>query len=183
MSHVASVKTKPGEPFIVSLNAVRAAAERIGLEVLEQSHYTWYNTHVGDYPVPAGWQANQLGNNATLVLRVKEPKRTELREKNKQEPYDLAVVEDKLNPGSYTLMYDFFMGGFGLDSVIGSPVQDAKTRKITTLAPKFVQAYRMELDRITAKELGEEIEFKEQKDGSWVSYTIPSKERLREAVS
>lgn len=179
MSHVAQFETEPGKPLITDLNAVKLAAKNLGLDVREDNKYRWYGHHVGDYPLPPGWTKHDMGKNAVLVLSPSEEKCKELGI-NKNTVYELGIVPDKNNEGCYVPMYDFFAKGQGLDKLIGSPVFDPKNRGICKqVAPTFVQHYRMCCDALTAKEQGDEIEFEEQKDGSWVSHTYPNEERLR----
>jgi hypothetical protein len=95
-------------------------------------------------------------------------------------PYELAIVPHPDNPETYTVMYDFIGGGYGLEEFIGKPVNpDRKTGHADMLAPKLVQHYRMCADAISAAEAEDSIEFEEQPDGSWVSYTRTAKERMR----
>ena len=178
MSHVALFNTEKGKPFITCLESVRLAAKNLGMDVFERNTYKWYGRHVGDWKLPPGWRAAEPGRNATLVLKPNAETRKKLGIHD--DCYELAVIEDKVNPGAYTIMYDFYAGGHGLDKVIGSPVIKSGTQDVQQLAPKFVQHYRMCADALSAVEAGDSIEFEEQSDGSWVSYTVPSETRLRE---
>lgn len=57
MSHV--VKSKL---VMVNLAAIKAACAEMGLTFKEgQTKYSWYGTHVGDYPVPKGFSKTDLG--------------------------------------------------------------------------------------------------------------------------
>jgi hypothetical protein len=184
MSHVAEFATEPGKPLIADLEAVKLACLNLGLEYRLDNKYKWYNTHVGDYPVPGGWKVSDMGKNATAVVSVSKEKAAELGI-DLDKCYELGIVEDKLNPGAFTLMYDFFAGGYGLDKVIGSPIYGERVagqreRPIKALAPTFMQHYRMCCDALAAKETGDSIKFEEMSDGSWVSYTQPNLERLAE---
>ena len=175
MSHVAICKTEPGKPLIVDLEAVKLAALNLGLKCEERSTYAWYGRHVGDYPIPPGYTQAELGRNAKLVLSVPEELRQKLGIRGKC--YELAVVEDKQNPGCYTYMYDFFNRGNGLNDIIGDPVLE--NGKVVTVAPKFLMHYRMCADALSANEVGDQIQFEELTDGSWKSIVTPNEERLR----
>lgn len=175
MSHVAICKTEPGKPLIVDLEAVKLAAKNLGLKCEERSTYKWWGHSVGDYPIPHGYTADELGKNAVLVLSVTDELRARLGIKN--DCYELAVIEDRQNPGCYTYMYDFYNQRNGLDRVIGSPVLEEG--KVVTVAPTFLMHYRMCADAISATEVGDTIEFAELEDGSWQSIVTPNEERLR----
>ncbi len=174
MSHVAICKTEPGKPLIVDLEAVKLAAMNLGMTCEERNTYKWWGHSVGDYPIPHGYTADELGKNAVLVLSTTP----ELRQKLGISPdcYELAVIEDKLNPGCYTYMYDFYNGGKGLDKVIGAPVKEDGA--VVTVAPVFLMHYRMCADALSARDAGDKIEFEEQRDGSWKSFVTPNENRL-----
>lgn len=184
MSHVAAKKTRPGEPQIVDLRAVRMAAEALGLLCEERREYrTWVTDHgepYGDYPVPQGVKPEDVGRNAVLVLAIPPEKAAAMARNNcGVMPYELAIAPDPNNPGAYVPMYDFFNGGQGLDEYIGAPAGvDPVTGDIEQLAPKLMMHYRMACDKISAKEAGDEIRFEEQPDGSWVSITECDESRL-----
>ncbi len=175
MSHVAICKTEPGKPLIVDLEAVKLAAMNLGLVCEERSTYKWWGHSVGDYPIPPGYTAAELGKNAKLVLSVPEELAKKLGFKN---AYELAIIEDKQNPGCYIPMYDFYGQQDKLDKIIGSPIRD-ETKAVTTIAPKFMMHYRMCADALSANEVGDQIDFEEQADGSWTSIVRPNEERLR----
>lgn len=177
MSHVALFETEAGKPLITDLQAVHLAAENLGLDVRTDNKYKWYGMHVGDYPLPAGWRKEDMGQNADLVLSVSAERRKALGIGGNC--YELGVIKDKLNPGAYTLMYDFYAGGYGLDKVIGAPIFHPGSQNVKQMAPTFMQHYRMCCDALSAAEAGDKIEFEQGKDGSWVSYTTPNEERLR----
>lgn len=57
VSHVATINVE-----IKSLDDLEAAAKSIGLELVRgQRTYRWYGRSVGDYPVPQGFAADELG--------------------------------------------------------------------------------------------------------------------------
>jgi len=107
MSHVATMKLK-----VLSLDALKAAAKQLGLEFREnQKQYKWFGTHVGDYPLPAGFTKADLGT-CDHAIGVK----------GNPNAYEVGVVKNKTSPG-YTLLWDFWAGGYGLQAVVG---QDGK---------------------------------------------------------
>ncbi len=126
MSHVVKVKVK-----IRNLDALRSAASKLGLEMTEKSTYRWYGTHVGDYPLPEGFSKEDLGK---CQFAISVP--------GKPNAYEIGVVKDPASPGEYTLLWDFWSRGYGLQDVVGD---DAR---------KLTDAYTLEAARITATEQG-----------------------------
>jgi hypothetical protein len=162
VSHVAMMTVKAGNPVFADLKALVRAVKMIpGLKIEERTDYKWYGHHVGDYPMPTGMKASELGNNAKFVISVDRKHWPD-----GQEPYELAIIEDPNNKGCYLPLYDFWNGGQGLDQFLGTPVTGPSG---LVLAPKLIQRYHMACDQLAAAEVGDEIEFKEQKDGSFVS--------------
>jgi hypothetical protein len=178
MSHITSSRTVPGKPLITDLEAVKRAAINLGLVCEERSNYSWWGRSLGDYPIPDGIREADLGKNAVLVIAVPETDWAKCRSKygksyGSEGPYELGVVPDPQNPGCYTLMYDFISGGYGLDDYIGAPLE-----KNTVLAPTFMMHYRMCADALSAADVGDDIQFFHQPDGSWISYTVADEARL-----
>jgi len=112
MSHVVTIKTK-----LKSLQSIQKACTRLGWQFLEgQTTYKWYGKFMGDYPLPTGFTADQLGK-CTHAIKVPGAK------------YEIGVIQ---NGDEYTLLYDFWGDG-GLLPLIGG--QDC---------PKLIQAYAVE---------------------------------------
>ncbi len=104
MSHVVEVNLQ-----ITSLSALKTAAKRCGLEFAEgKETYRWYGRHVGDYPLPDGFKATDLGK-CEHALRVPD----------KKNAYEIGVVKRRDGQPGYTLLYDFYCGGFGLEEKVG----------------------------------------------------------------
>lgn len=104
MSHVATV-----DVHITNLDALKKACKNIGLEFREgQKTYKWYGQHVGDYPIPEGYDRNDLGK---CVHAIAIP--------GNSNAYEIGVVERKDGKEGYTLMWDFWAGGNGLQKVVG----------------------------------------------------------------
>lgn len=105
MSHVVTIETQ-----ILDLAALRKAAEELGLEFVEgQRTYRWYQRHVGDYPLPAGFTEADLGK-CQHAIRVKgDPK-----------AYEVGVVRRKDGAPGFQLIYDFYGScGKALEAVAG----------------------------------------------------------------
>lgn len=101
MSHVSDIKLK-----VMNLDLLRQAAEKLGLIMRSQETYRWYGRHVGDYPLPEGFTKEDLGK-CTYALSVP----------GNDEAFEVGVVARP--DGSYTLLWDFWNGGFGLEEAIG----------------------------------------------------------------
>jgi len=164
MSHVAVQQTKPGEPMFADLEALKMACDMLGLEIEVRSNYAWFNRHMGDYPLPAGMKANELGNNAKFVVKLTEATASK-RADTSHIPYEIGMVEDPNNPGCYTPIYDFWAGGYGLEETVGAPLFEGKdTRKVQMLCPKLKQFYDMCCDKLAAQQAGDNIQFLTAKD-------------------
>lgn len=151
---------KPGAPMFKDKEALREACRQLGLEIVEKNTYRWYNRSVGDYPLPAGMKASEVGKNAAFVLRLAEPKRSAARAQHGEEPYEIGIVEDSANPGCYLPVYDFYCGGFGLDEAVGAPVlTGGYGSPVKTLCPILKQRYDMVCDAMAAAEVGDKIDF------------------------
>lgn len=90
MSHVVI-----GGAKITDLDALRAGAARCGLEMSDRKTYRWYGKHVGDYEMPEGFTAADLGK-CDHVLSVK----------GQPNAYEVGVV--RRADGTYTLIWDFW---------------------------------------------------------------------------
>ncbi len=78
-------------------------------------------------------------------------------------PYEIGLIPDPDNPGCYVPLYDYYNRGYGLDDYVGTPRHG---KEGVTLCPKLKQHYDMMCDAIAAREAGDTIEFKTQKDAS-----------------
>lgn len=95
MSHVESVNV-----VITDLKALDAACARMGAVLAkDKTTYNWYGISVGDYPLPAGFRAADLGKceHAIQLPGVK---------------YEIGVVPARNPDGTpakgMTLLYDFY---------------------------------------------------------------------------
>lgn len=104
MSHVTNVGVE-----IKDLECLKRACEKLGLEFVEgQKTYRWYGRHVGDYPLPAGFSKEDLGH-CEHAIRVP----------GKPGAYEVGVMKRRDGKEGYTLQYDFWGGGYGLQDAIG----------------------------------------------------------------
>ncbi len=111
MSHVAKMTT-----VITDLDALKKAAEICGLEFREgQMFYNWYGRHVGDYKLPEGFKASDIGKCVHALSIAGTPI---LGKVTPSSAYEVGVVKKKNGEG-YELLWDFFAGGNGLQQKIG----------------------------------------------------------------
>ena len=104
MSHVIRVKIK-----VKNLAALIAAGAELGLEFVEgQKTYKWFGQWVGDYALPEGFTAAQLGH-CTHAMRLRN---------GDSRTYEVGIVETA-TPGEFELLWDFWAGGYGLQAAIG----------------------------------------------------------------
>ena len=154
-----------GKPLFSDLACLQQAAEMLGCRLVKRNTYRWYGRSVGDYPLPAGMKASDLGKNAAYVIELNEETKARVRKNHGEEPYDVGLVEDPANPGTYLPMYDHFCGGYGVDEVMGAPIFDPKDYRIVdTMLPKLVQYYHMCCDAAAAREVGDTIDLLTLKD-------------------
>ncbi len=103
MSHVISSDLQ-----ILSLDALEVACGHLGLELVRnQETYRWYGEFVGDYPLPEGFEEDDLGKCAHAI-----------RIPGDEQAYEIGVVESRTGEG-YVLMWDFFSGGYGMMEKVG----------------------------------------------------------------
>lgn len=137
MSHVVEIKVQ-----IDDLDALQAAAERLGLELVRgQDTFRWYGRHVGDYPLPAGFTVEDMGH-CQHAIRVPGDDRA----------YEVGVVRSRTGSG-WTLLYDHWSGGKGMSEHVGSRCE------------KLVQAYSVERVRKVARR-SHRVTEQQQEDGS-----------------
>lgn len=89
------------------LECLEAAAKQCGLELRrDQKTYKWFGRHVGDYPMPEGMTAADLGKCDHALSVVGRPG-----------AYEVGVV--KRPDGTLRLLWDFWDGGKGLEAAVG----------------------------------------------------------------
>ena len=130
MSHISSIDLK-----IRSLDAARAAAEALGLELVEgQKTFRWFGRFVGD-----------SDDSQVLALGIKREDYGKcehaIRVKGSKKAYEIGLVRDR--NGDYVMLFDNWNGGYGLMEKIST--LDAKGQ--LTNANKFKQEYATEVVR------------------------------------
>jgi hypothetical protein len=108
MSHIVEIKLLIND--LAALKAAVAADPR--LEWREKKTYNWYGRSVGDYPLPEGITKEDLGK-CDFAIGVKD----------NPEAYEVGVIKKKDGTG-YTLMGDFYKGGYGLCEVVGEKITE-----------------------------------------------------------
>ena len=105
--HVASIKLE-----IRSLDALKAACQRLGLEFREgQTHYAWFGYFVGDAPLPEGFTQEDLGK-CEHAIHVPGAS------------YEIGVVHHR-SDGIYSLLWDSWGQG-GLEAALGKDCNKLK---------------------------------------------------------
>lgn len=101
MSHVSTIATE-----VTDLAAVEALCKEKGWTFMrDQRTYAWYGTSVGDYPLPAGMKAEDLGK-CSHAIKVPGCE------------YEIGLVRNA-KTGGYRLAYDFWGPGKKLQEAIG----------------------------------------------------------------
>ena len=104
MSHVTVIDME-----IKDLECLRQAAADLGLEFREgQTTFKWWGRNAGDYPLPEGFTAEDMGK-CDHALAVK----------GKPNAYQVGVVKRRDGKAGFVLMWDFYGGGQGLQDVVG----------------------------------------------------------------
>jgi hypothetical protein len=120
-SHVAKIDTK-----ILDLDALSMACQRLGLEFKSgQTRYRWWGSSAGDYPVPNGLTVDDLGKCVHAISvpgfdHVNRDKGGQYLDKNgawQQAPYEVGLIQNA--DGSFTFVWDFFEGGYGMQEKVG----------------------------------------------------------------
>ena len=121
MSHVSEIELK-----ILSLEALKAACTRLGLQFVEgQKTYKWYGYFMGDYPLPSWLKVADLGK-CQHAIRVPGAS------------YEIGLVEHE---GEIKLLWDFWSEG-GLEKVLGKQ------------GGRLKQAYTVEQSKAVARRAG-----------------------------
>lgn len=89
MSHVETM-----ELIAQSLTAIDKMAREHGGELIQDTHYNWYERHVGDYPIPKGLKREDLGK---CLCKIRFP----------GIQYEVGVIKNPNGEG-YALVYDFY---------------------------------------------------------------------------
>jgi hypothetical protein len=139
MSHVVEVQLQ-----VKDLDCLQAAAKRLGLVLnRNQTTYRWWGRSVGDYPIPEGFTAEDLGKCEHAVSLP-----------NDDHNFEIGVCRQK-GAKHYTLLYDFF--GYRGEAI------EAKVGKACA---KLKQAYAAEVAKKAAMKQGWAVREKVLEDGT-----------------
>lgn len=148
MSHVATVDLK-----ITDLTALETAVKRLGGELVRnQKTYNWWGRSEGDYPIPEGMTAEDLGK-CEHVIRVPGVR------------YEIGIVKNKKAPG-YILAYDFFGWGDGRDATGNVPDGAKLHEQFGEGLTKLKQGYAVARAEIAARAKGLSVQKQTLKDGT-----------------
>ena len=133
MSHVSDLKL-----HVRDLQALKAAAKTLGMELTEKKTFKWYGTSVGDYPLPAGFTKADMGK-CEYALTITGNSRA----------YEVGVCKARGGKPGYVLLQDFWAGGYGLDAAIGKEGVKLKHSYAVEIAKKDMQKFQRECFRMT----------------------------------
>jgi hypothetical protein len=147
------------------------------LEKGNEHYRTWKDDHgrlVGDWPVPKGMTADQVGENGVAVIELTEDGIKELPHRQDVKPYQVGVIPHVNEEGdlTYSLTHDFFAGGYGLEHYIGQTKlnnKGDKSQRVESAHELILMYYQMMAAKIAAQEAGHDIEFVPQDDGTYVA--------------
>ncbi|HWY36778.1 MAG TPA: hypothetical protein VNX68_19185 [Nitrosopumilaceae archaeon] len=142
MSHVVKLELE-----IKDLIALKAAAKMLGMEFREgQKTYNWWGHSVGDYPLPEGFTAKDLGK-CEHALSIPD----------KSDAYEVGVVKRRDNRPGYTLLWDFYGGGRGLVAKIGKDGCKIKQAYAESVASLALKKKGFKIQRSVNKETGKVV--------------------------
>jgi hypothetical protein len=188
LSHVIDVNQNPTLTNLSALaDAVAAFCPECELVQGQSEYRTWKTDNgklVGDYPLPNGWTAEDVGQHAVGVIRLTDEalkKRgidTEQRNGHGK-PYEIGIVpvtcqrdeEGKIissKPGEgeeYMLVTDFWASGNGL--LLAEGLSGPNRYGDKALGDLYMH-YRMAEAKQAAEKVGDKLSFQKQQDGSWL---------------
>jgi hypothetical protein len=125
MSHLTTVIPEG----IKDIDALKDAAEKLGLEmVLFADTFRCYPRYTGDTALPPGMTAEDWGK-CHHKLRCKDAT---------EQTYEVGLIQQK--DGSYQMVYDEWMGGYGLEEKIGQGAVHLKNEYSLAVARKKMRA-------------------------------------------
>lgn len=138
MSHVTTIDIQ-----VKDLECLKTACTNLGLEFREgQKSYKWYGRHVGDYPLPEGFTHKDLGK-CDHAIGVPGNSRA----------YEIGVVK---KGDSYTMLWDFWQGGFGLQEKVGDGCGELVDQYAQEVAMKEASEFAQAQGWSISKEFDEE---------------------------
>lgn len=149
MSHIAQVDVQ-----ILDLDALSAACQRLGLELVRgQQTYRWYGKSVGDFPLPTGFTAAELGTCEHAIRMTASSVESRHPLDTAGPAYEIGVCRRRDGKPGHALLWDFFDGGYGLEKHVGKDCN------------KLRQMYSLEVARRTAIKNGFRVMERAEADG------------------
>ena len=113
MSHVVNIPIEN----ITDLDALESCASEIGMELVRDAKtHRWWGHSVGDYPVPVGFRADELGH-CEHKLRLKD----------NPNAYEIGLYNSHNGKPGYQLVYDFYGSqGRPLQQAVGAKGEHLK---------------------------------------------------------
>lgn len=140
MSHVVTV-----DVIIQDLDALAAAAEQLGMEMVKTNQFRWFGRHMGDFPLPEGFKKEDMGK-CEYALRVKGAG---------PEVYEVGIARRRDGKPGFVPLQDFWQGGYGLEEKIGTEGVNLKREYALAVAAKEMrrQGFRVsrQVDQKTGK--------------------------------
>ena len=134
MSHVTTIDID-----IHDLDALAIAAGDCGCTLnLGQQTYRWYGTHVGDFPLPQGFKSEDMGHCEHAITS-----------NDNSQAYEVGVVKRRDGQAGWTLIYDFWAGGYGMSEVVGGRCERLKQAYATEVARKQMRKQGWNVKRKT----------------------------------
>ena len=120
MSHIAEIHLA-----VQDLEALKVAAKKLNLEWRQdQATFRWYGKIMNDSQVPQGFSPNDYGK---CLHAIGVP--------GNSQAYEVGVVKSPNGKG-WSLLYDAWQGGFGLEALIGKNATKLKQRYAAEVATK-----------------------------------------------
>lgn len=118
MSHIAEIELE-----VRDIEALKSAARKLGAEWREnQTSFRWYGRFMNDSQVPAGFSPEDYGK---CLHAIGVP--------GNGQAYEIGVVRNP-NGRGYSLLYDAWQGGHGLEAVVGKGASLLKQRYAAEVA-------------------------------------------------
>jgi hypothetical protein len=142
MSHVVEIKHR-----IKDLDCLAQACKDLGLDFRKgQKTFRWWGKSMGDFALPKGFTADDLGK---CIHAIGRPDDMDFNESVTNiptggqictgRPYELGVVEARDGQGGYALLFDFYAGGYGLEEKVGKGAQKLLQRYEVAVATKVAR--------------------------------------------
>lgn len=161
MSHVVSIKTE-----LLDIEAIKAACADLGLAFKENKPtYKWWGTSVGDYPLPTGFKASDLGK-CDHAIGVPGT------------DWEIGIARARNADGTpskgYTLLCDFYGShgapigaALGCEFYEGMDGQNGRPMRVRSVNfNRFTQAYAVAKATIEARKRGFIVTRKPQANGT-----------------